>query len=159
MTVAEYIARENLSGVQQLASELSAPMPADAKQAHSFLKMLYLKNPNQAKQYFKQIHPDKEILGFKEDYNNMIAEPMYKNACGSCGSFKNMSGCSSCMRNASDDVVMQIENYADKGLFQTEKVVNQGVDKMRDLLKEKDDRLFKYAAMFIAGFLVCKLIS
>jgi hypothetical protein len=30
---------------------------------------------------------------------------------------------------------------------------------MRDLLKEKDDRIFKYAAMFVAGFLVCKLIS
>jgi hypothetical protein len=163
ITVAQYIASENLAGVQNLAKQLSAPMPLDSRQAHSFLKTLYLKDPNTAEKYFKQIHPDKETL-FGGSYNEMTAEPMYNNAigssCNSCGSFKNMSGCSSCsMRNANDDVVTQIENYADKGVLETEKVVSQGVDKMRDLLKEKDDRIFKYAAMFVAGFLVCKLIS
>lgn len=167
ITVAQYIASENLQGVQELAKRLGDKVPRNSQEGYMFLKYIYLKDSVMGDKYFAEIHPDRDILAtvVEEKYNNMTAEPMYKNACGSCGSFSNATGCncggggSMNMRNATDEVISQLSSYSDKGLYETEKAVNSGIDKMRELLKEKDDRLFKYLAVFAAGYLLHKLIS
>jgi len=160
ITIAEYIASENLGGVQELAQKLGFPIPRTNKEGYLFLKSIHVKDPENAKRYFADLHPDKDIL-FADTYNNMIAEPLYKNAsgCTSCG-MVNATGNSGCggYKNANDDVLNKLENYAERGVAETEKALSDGMDKFRDMLERKDDRILKVGLVFLAGVLVGKFI-
>jgi hypothetical protein len=161
MTIAEYIANENLLGVQKLSQQLGFPIPKNQREGYLFLKSLHVKDPISAKKYFQDIHPDKELLF--DDYKNMVSEPMYNNAsgCSSCGMI-NATGNSGCgcngFRNATDDVMTKLEGYTEKGLLETERALNQGMSKVQDMIDKKDDRILKIGLVFLAGVLVGKLI-
>lgn len=172
ITVAEYIASENLGGVQELAQKLGYPVPKSNKEGYLFLKSLHVKDSETAKKYFSEIHPDKELLG-TTSYNNMVVQPlnnneMYNNAmrynnamnCASCGMI-NATGCSACsvgFKNVSDEVINKLENATDKGLLETERALNQGMDKVKEMLEKKDDRIFKYGMLLLAGIVIGKYI-
>lgn len=147
ITIAEYIASENLEGIKKLASELGYPIPKNSKEGYLFLKSLYIKDPELSKKYFAEIHPDKEIL-FSDSYKSMIAEPLYKNA----------TGCNCGFKNLNEDVLNQVQTFSEKGIYETEKAIGGLSDKIRDLIETKDDRILKYGLVFIAGVLVGKLI-
>lgn len=159
ITIAEYIASENLGGVQNLAKQLGYPVPKTSKEGYLFLKNLHIKDPEGSKKIFADIHPDKDIL-FGDTYKNMIAEPLYKNSCGSCGMINATGGCNSCggYKNAADDVINKFETYTEKGVVQTEKALSSTIDRVRDMIENKDDRILKYGMVFLAGILVGKLI-
>jgi hypothetical protein len=161
ITIAEYIASENLEGVQNLALQLGYPAPKTKKEGYLFLKSLHVKDPEGSKKYFAQIHPDKDIL-FADTYRNMIAEPLYKNAsgCNSCGMVNATGGCGcgGSFKNANNEVLNKFETYAEKGINETKEVLSDTVDKVRDMIERKDDRILKYGVVFIAGLLIGKLI-
>ena len=163
ITIAEYIASENLGGVQQLAHKLGYPIPRTNKEGYLFLKSIHVKDPESAKKYFTELHPDKDIL-FADTYKNMIAEPLYKNAsgCSSCGMINATGnsgcGCNGGFKNTTEDVITKLETYSERGVVETEKALTNTMDKVRDMLEKKDDRILKIGLVFLAGVLVGKFI-
>lgn len=156
ISVSRYIASENLAGVQGLARQLKWPVPQNANQAKNLLDSLYHQNQEKATQLFIDLHPDKELLSDNE-YNNMIKEPLTKgtqsmhNAIGSdCG----------CNRNAMNDIPTagDMRTYTDQTVNATKDLAATTYEKVKDMLREKDDQLFKRGAIFLGGVAVGAII-
>ena len=184
LTIREYIAKENLSGVQNLARKLSQKVPQNEQEANQFLRWMHFKNPEKAEKVFKQLHPDRNFLSEASsgDFKNMIAEPLdgaaptpapvlnQNQMCG-CGSFKNAVGlCPVCsmrsFRNAIDEsttntvstvtsnLANKLETYADKGVQYTEKAI----DRLEATVKEKNNHMVQLLVAGLIGIAIGKFI-
>jgi hypothetical protein len=151
MTISEYIAINNLKGVQKFASDNGYSIPNDAREAYLLLKSIHNRDEQEAIKVLSELHPDGFL--FKRP---AVVEPK-KEKKSATNNFKNMADCG-CMKNATGDFGTSIESITNQGIAYTENAVNQGVDKIRQAVKEKNDDLMRNLLFFGAGFIVCKLL-
>lgn len=181
MEVRQYIVMKNLEGVKTWAAKSGYPVPADANSAYELLTRVYKENPLQAQVIFKELHPDGFLFAgqnqtngnsggqliymnksTKSDFFSANGEEMnnaYGCGCGCggrCGCKGNCGcGCGSGMRNATGNGLVQ---YAEQGLTDAKDLFIDISKEIKESARERDDRIFKYGAVLIIGFLAGKYI-
>jgi hypothetical protein len=184
MEVRQYIVAKNLDGVKSWAAKSGYPVPADANSAYELLTRIYKENPLQAQVIFKELHPDGFLFaGQNAASGNSGGQLVYMNkstksdffAADGCGSMRNADGCGcgcggncgckgncrcgSGMRNATGDMnTSGLMQYAEQGVSNAKDLFIDISKEIKESAKERDDRIFKYGAVLIIGFLAGKYI-
>lgn len=175
MEIRQYIAIKNTEGVKTWASQNGYPVPSDTQQAYDLLTRLYRENPVQAQVIFKELHPDKFLFGTQATvtpgteggrqiiYMNKSTKSDFFSACGcemhnatgdcGCGCGGKCQGSNS-MRNASGGLMQ----YAEQGVGDAKNLFIDLTKEIKESAKERDDRIFKYGAVLVLGFLAGKYI-
>lgn len=148
--VSEYIASENLPGVQQLAQSLNYSIPKTMLEAVNFLSALYQNDSNYGKEVFKSLHPDATWLTVPS-FANMMQAPIEGSPAGTV----NTPPCSACMHNAMENnLTAQLQQYADTGVKYTKDLVKESYQQIKEIIQERDNQVFKRHAIFIGGITV-----
>ena len=153
MNIRTYIATKNPKGVRDWAVKNGyGYIVNDSDSALKLLNYLYDNNNEEAKVIFSELHPDNFL--FKKECKECMKKeektPQYNNCCG-CNDFSNAIGLSQ----------VQMKHYMRSDgvdLDRATSAVKETYSDIKDSIKDRDDRIFKYGVILISGILIGKFL-